>query len=230
LEPNKAYKQDIIPKLEENDFEKYSILDASLTVDCDLKKGRAEYSLDILIQKKTTHDVFWFSRFDKEGEALFTGVDIKSDNFETTHENKYTENNFLSEIKLTIPATERADSKIRFTLGYSKRIKPTTISKFGKNQRLLLNLFNAFASNCDEFKFTIRIINPQKVNIKSVDCPGEKEIGNKEVIIIRKNLAPRQFSPITILIDRGYYTTVRIILIYIIPIVGIILSLISTLI
>jgi len=205
-------------KLEKDDYLKYKILNSSLTVECDLKENRANYILKVNLMKKVNDGFIWFNRFDKDTKARFIGVNIEHSTISTQHDTKFDDDGNLYEISLIIPYTEDENEKIRFTIRYEKEIKHEIVSKVGINKRMLVNLFNSFASECDEFCFNVKFKN-KGIKVNSVISPGEKDLDTKAVKITKSYMTPLQFIPVTILVDTGYYKLSKAFILYIWPII-----------
>lgn len=189
-------------RLEDKDQFLYKIISAKYVIDIDIKNKRAEYKNEILIEKIVKDKIIWYTRFDKDANAEFIGAEIE--NHETNHNCKRNANNFLDEISLVIPESNIEKEQVRFFLRYNRNFHIETISNIGKSKRILIGLFNSFASYCGDFTKEIRL-NNGKVNILSILSPAERNKENNKITINKSNLSPKQFFPVTILIDKGNY-------------------------
>ena len=189
-------------RLEDKDQFLYKIVDAKYTIDIDLKNKRAEYNNDILIEKIVKDEIVWFTRFDKDAKAEFIGAYIV--NHVTNHSCKKNGSDALDEISLVIPKSDVDNEQVRFNIRYKRNFHTETVSDIGKSKRILIGLFNSFASYCEQYTKEIKL-NNGKVNIISILSPAEKNKDNNKITIYKSNLSPKQFLPVTILIDEGNY-------------------------
>jgi len=192
------------PRLEDADRHLYRVDLARYDIKCDPQTGRSDYVLTVTLTKKQDRAFTWYTRFDKEAKAEFVGATITSPNINTTHQTKLGNDGCLEEIALSIPDSIKSSQSLTLRIQYKRDVIKIKVGDALGAKRVLLGMFCSLASECTRLEKKISF-DSKSARIVSVLTPAERNDSDSVVSLSRDNLAPQQFTPVTVLLDTGNY-------------------------
>lgn len=192
------------PRLEDVDRHLYKVDLACYTIKCDPQTGRSDYILTVTLVKKQDKSFIWYTRFDKDAKAEFIGAAIIKPNINTTHQTRVGNDGFLEEIALSIPDSVKKDQSLTLMIRYKRDVTKITVGDALGAKRVLLGMFCSLASECIRLEKTISF-DSRRARVVSVLTPAERNGSDSVVSLSKDNLAPQQFTPVTVLLDIGNY-------------------------
>jgi len=196
-------------RLEDADRFLYRVDLARYDIKCDPMTGRSDYLLTVTLTKKKDKAFTWYTRFEKDAKAEFIGANITNPNINTTHQIKLGNDGFLEEIAIIIPDSIKSGQSLTLSIHYKRNVNKYKVTEALGAKRILLGMFCALASECTRLEKKISF-ESKKARIISVLTPAERNYSDSEIILTKDNLAPQQFTPVTILLDTGNYRLLQL--------------------